>query len=65
MQFQSNLVPGRLVKRYKRFLADVELSSGQIITAHCPNTGKMQGLTSRGMKVWLEPNQDPKKKAQL
>ena len=62
MQFQSNLVHGRLVKRYKRFLADVELSSGQIVTAHCPNTGKMQGLTSHGMKVWLEPNQDPKKK---
>ena len=62
MQFQSNLVPGRLVKRYRRFLADVELSSGQIVTAHCPNTGKMQGLASCGMKVWLEPNEDPQKK---
>ena len=62
MQFQSNLVPGRLVKRYKRFLADVELSSGQIVTAHGANTGKMHGLVSCGMKVWLETNEDPKKK---
>ena len=62
MQFQSNLVPGRLVKRYKRFLADVELSSGQIVTAHCANTGKMHGLVSCGVKVWLEPNEDQKKK---
>ena len=62
MQFQSNLVSGRLVKRYKRFLADVELSSGQTVTAHCANTGKMHGLVSCGMKVWLEPNEDPQKK---
>ena len=62
MQFQSDLVPGYLVKRYKRFFADVELSNGKLVTAHCPNTGSMIGLTNRGTKVWLEPNEDPKKK---
>ena len=62
MQFQSDLVPGYLVKRYKRFFADVELSNGKLVTAHCPNTGSMIGLTNRGTKVWLLPNEDPKKK---
>ena len=62
MQFQSNLVSGRLVKRYKRFFADVELSNGRIVTAHCPNTGSMLGLAKHGVKVWLEPNEDHRKK---
>ena len=62
MQFQSNLVSGRLVKRYKRFFADVEMSNGRIVTAHCPNTGSMLGLANHGVKVWLEPNEDPQKK---
>ena len=62
MQFQSDLVPGYLVKRYKRFFADVELSNGKLVTAHCPNTGSMIGLTNPGVKVWLEPNEDPQKK---
>ena len=62
MQFQSDLVSGYLVKRYKRFFADVELSNGELVTAHCPNTGSMFGLTKCGTKVWLEPNEDPKKK---
>ena len=62
MQFQSNLVSGRLVKRYKRFFAEVELSNGRIVTAHCPNTGSMLGLAKHGVKVWLEPNEDPRKK---
>lgn len=62
MQFQSNLVSGRLVKRYKRFFADVEMSNGRIVTAHCPNTGSMLGLAKHGVKVWLEPNEDPRKK---
>ena len=62
MQFQSDLVPGYLVNRYKRFFADVELSSGKLVTAHCPNTGSMSGLINRGTKVWLEPNEDSKKK---
>jgi sugar fermentation stimulation protein A len=44
MRFVSPLVPGRLVKRYKRFLADVVLDSGEAITAHCANPGSMMGL---------------------
>lgn len=62
MRFQTPLIPGRLIQRYKRFLADVELSDGQIVTAHCPNPGGMLGLKDPGLKVWLEPNDDPKKK---
>ena len=65
MQFQSDLVPGYLVKRYKRFFADVELTNGKLVTAHCPNTGSMIGLTNRGTKVWLEPNEDPQKKTKI
>ena len=61
MQFQSNLVSGRLVKRYKRFFADVELSNGRIVTAHCPNTGSMLGLAKHGVKVWLSQMKIPEK----
>jgi len=62
MRFQTPLVPGRLIQRYKRFLADVELADGTVVTAHCPNPGSMMGLKEPGLKVWLEPNNDPKKK---
>ncbi len=62
MRFQTPLVPGRLVRRYKRFLADVELESGRVVTAHCPNPGSMMGLSDPGLRVWLEPNEDPRKK---
>ncbi|MEM6308509.1 MAG: DNA/RNA nuclease SfsA [Pseudomonadota bacterium] len=62
MRFQTELVPARLVKRYKRFLADCELEGGRIITAHCANPGSMLGLAGPGTRVWLEPNDDPKKK---
>ena len=62
MQFQTPLIPGRLIRRYKRFLADVELGSGETVIAHCANPGAMTGLNMPGMKVWLEPNDDPKKK---
>ncbi len=62
MRFQTPLVPARLIRRYKRFLADCTLSDGREITAHCANPGSMMGLAEPGTKVWLEPNDDPKKK---
>lgn len=62
MRFETPLVPGRLIRRYKRFLADCRLEDGREITAHCANPGSMMGLADPGMKVWLEPNDDPKKK---
>ena len=49
MNFEDKLIPGEFVKRYKRFFVDVKIK-GKIITAHCPNTGSMQGLLSAGNK---------------
>ncbi|MEQ6249247.1 DNA/RNA nuclease SfsA [Sulfitobacter sp. HNIBRBA3233] len=62
MRFQTELVPARLIRRYKRFLADCRLEDGQEVTAHCANPGSMMGLAEPETKVWLEPNDDPKKK---
>ena len=62
MQFKTNLIKGKLLKRYKRFLADVMLEDGTEVIAHCPNPGSMLGLASAGTTIWLEPNNDPKKK---
>lgn len=62
MRFQTPLVPAVLIRRYKRFLADARLEDGREITAHCANPGSMMGLAEPGMRIWLEPNDDPKKK---
>lgn len=62
MRFSTPLVPGRLIRRYKRFLADVRLDSGAEVIAHCANPGSMLGLAAPGTRVWLEPNDDPGRK---
>ncbi|MEX0309973.1 MAG: DNA/RNA nuclease SfsA, partial [Tateyamaria sp.] len=62
MRFQTELVPATLIRRYKRFLADCRLEDGREVVAHCANPGSMMGLAEPGMRIWLEPNDDPKKK---
>lgn len=57
-----DLYPGKLLKRYKRFLADIELDSGEVITAHCPNTGPMTGVCHIGGRVMVSHNPNPKRK---
>ena len=56
------LIEGVLIKRYKRFLADIKLESGEIVTAHCANTGPMKGLLSEGAKVRISVSPSPKRK---
>jgi sugar fermentation stimulation protein A len=62
MKFIKPLIPGKLIKRYKRFLADIELDSGEIITAHCPNSGSMKTCAHPGWKVMLSESDNPKRK---
>ncbi len=62
MEFDRPLIRATLLKRYKRFLADVKLEDGTGVTAHCANPGSMSGLAEAGATVWLEPNDDPKRK---
>jgi sugar fermentation stimulation protein A len=62
MRFTAPLVPATLVRRYKRFLADVALPGGETVTAHCANPGSMIGLAAPGAPVWLSRSQNPKRK---
>jgi sugar fermentation stimulation protein A len=62
MRFQTPLEPGVLIRRYKRFLADIRLQDGREVVAHCANPGRMTTLAEPGTRVWVEPNDDPKKK---
>ena len=61
MNFENKLISGRLIKRYKRFFADVKVKD-KIVTAHCPNTGSMYGLLKKGNKVWLTKSDNPNRK---
>lgn len=62
MRFSPELEQGRLVIRYKRFLADIETESGEKLTIHCPNTGSMFNCMAPGGRVWFSRSNDPKRK---
>ncbi|HCP29115.1 DNA/RNA nuclease SfsA [Pseudomonas fulva] len=62
MRFSPALEQGRLLRRYKRFLADIELATGEQLTIHCPNTGSMRNCMREGGLVWFSRSSDPKRK---
>ncbi|HBZ92646.1 MAG TPA: DNA/RNA nuclease SfsA [Pseudomonas sp.] len=62
MRFDPPLEQGRLLRRYKRFLADIETASGELLTIHCANTGSMLNCMSEGCRVWFSRSNDPKRK---
>ena len=62
MKFSSTLIEGRLINRYKRFFADVQLTTGETVTAHCANSGSMLSVKEPGSRVWLSPAPNPERK---
>ncbi|WLH11938.1 DNA/RNA nuclease SfsA [Pseudomonas hefeiensis] len=62
MDFSPALEEGRLIRRYKRFLADIETVQGELLTIHCPNTGSMLNCMAEGARVWFSRSSDPKRK---
>ena len=62
MRFSSPLEAGRLVRRYKRFLADIVTDAGEELCIHCPNTGSMLNCMGEGARIWFQRNNDPKRK---
>lgn len=62
MEFSTPLIKATLIKRYKRFLADIRMPSGEEITVHCPNPGAMAGLNSPQSPVWISNSNNPKRK---
>ncbi len=65
MIFSEKLVSGKLIKRYKRFLADVELDDGSVVVSHCTNSGSMKTCLEEGAPVYLSPANDPKRKTKF
>ena len=65
MHFQEKLVHGTLIKRYKRFLCDIRLDDGNVVVAHCTNSGSMKSCIETGAEVYLTPVNDPKRKTKF
>ena len=62
MKLTKDLLPGILLRRYKRFLADVELADGTVLTVHCPNPGRMTSCSEPGRPVWISDSGNPERK---
>jgi sugar fermentation stimulation protein A len=62
MRFPDPLIRGRFIKRYKRFLTDVELQNGKVVVAHCANSGSMLSVNDPGAEVWISPAKNPDRK---